>query len=45
MHEGFHLSVRASADLTDVSDAELTPHDDTLGAQLARKVSAISRCD
>ena len=45
MDKGFHLSIRASADFADVSDAELAPHDDPLGAQLAREVSAIGRCD
>ncbi len=45
MDKGFHLSIRASADFADVSDAELAPHDDPLGAQLARKVSAISGRD
>ncbi len=45
MDKGFHLSICAGTDPTDVSNAELAPHDDSLGAQLARKISAISRCD
>lgn len=41
MDEGLYLSIRASADAADVGNAELAPHNNTPGAQLAREGSAI----